>query len=455
MLSPTRGRLKVLSRQNVEPNKGAAEGSEPPKCWGSAEIRDGVRCFTLTHQVSRCPTELTSGTDSSRSPSPSHPLMSAIVLLPEGPSSSDERRCITALTMEDDHSNCVSPSWCRVPSTSKPAAAEEGAYDSTFKAALVDNAETDSETDGHTSPRSVSYVDLTAVDSTPPPPPSALEVTLRLLPSIVPAGWALLIAIWAGLAVAVRAEAFGAPTFLAVAFSGWTAVVATALGGLPLLLARPDRVPAKMVGVANAAAAGMMVGAGLGMFGGLVEELPVTGAMAPAAGIATGAVIVAAVGRLGATAGNSNRVAMVVVAFAADAFAEGLALAAASVAGSSVNLLVTAALIIHNLPEGLAVAAALALKPNSRISPGAACLLASLTSLPQPLVGLGCCWLLRAEMHPLVPCLLTAASVGAVLWVAMADLFVESAASLGGLSAMAIVAPTAALMLVHHALTED
>jgi len=266
----------------------------------------------------------------------------------------------------------------------------------------------------------------------------------------------LLIAIWAGLAVAVRAEAFGAPaSFLAVAFSGWTAVVATALGGLPLLLARPDRVPAKMVGVANAAAAGMMVGAGLGMFGGLVEELPVTGGLAPTAGIAAGAIIVAGVGRLGATAGNSNRVAMVVVAFAADAFAEGLALAAASVAGSSVNLLVTAALIIHNLPEGLAVAAALALKPNSRISPAAACLLASLTSLPQPLVGLGCCWLLQAEMHPLVPCLLTAASVGAILWVAMADLFVESAASLGSLGAMAVVAPTAALMLVHHALTED
>ncbi len=58
-------------------------------------------------------------------------------------------------------------------------------------------------------------------------------------------------------------------------------------------------------------------------------------------------------------------------------------------------------------------------------------------------------------MHPLVPCLLTAASVGAILWVAMADLFVESAASLGSLGAMAVVAPTAALMLVHHALTED
>ena len=207
--------------------------------------------------------------------------------------------------------------------------------------ALVDD---NAETDGHTSPRSVSYVDLTAVDAVSSgedvqlKPASALEVTLRLLPSIVPAGWALLIAIWAGLAVAVRAEAFGAPaSFLAVAFSGWTAVVATALGGLPLLLARPDRVPAKMVGVANAAAAGMMVGAGLGMFGGLVEELPVTGGLAPTAGIAAGAVIVVAVGRLGATAGNSNRVAMVVVAFAADAFAEGLALAAASVAGSSVR----------------------------------------------------------------------------------------------------------------------
>ena len=260
-------------------------------------------------------------------------------MLPEGPSSSDEWRCTTALLREDDSSNCVSPSWCRSVSTRKPPAAVAGIACGSNKVALVDDAETD----GHTSPRSVSYVDLTAVDAVSSgedvqlKPASALEVTLRLLPSIVPAGWALLIAIWAGLAVAVRAEAFGAPTFLAVAFSGWTAVVATALGGLPLLLARPDRVPAKMVGVANAAAAGMMVGAGLGMFGGLVEELPVTGGLAPTAGIAAGAVIVVAVGRLGATAGNSNRVAMVVVAFAADAFAEGLALAAASVAGSSVR----------------------------------------------------------------------------------------------------------------------
>jgi len=264
----------------------------------------------------------------------------------------------------------------------------------------------------------------------------------------------LLIAIWAGLAVAIRAEASDAPPFLAIAFSGWTAVVATALGGLPLLLTRPERVPTKMIGVANAAAAGMMVGAGLGMFGGLVEELPATGSLAPAAGIAAGAVIVATVGKLGATAGSSNRVAMVVVAFAADAFAEGLALAAASVGGPSVNLMVTAALIVHNLPEGLAVAAPLALRADSRITPAAACLLASLTSLPQPLVGLGCCWLLQAEMHPLVPCLLTATSVGAVLWVAIADLFVESAASLGSLGALAVVAPTTALMLVHHALTD-
>ena len=261
-------------------------------------------------------------------------------MLPEGPSSSDEWRCTTALLREDDSSICVSPSWCRGASTRKPPAAVTAIACSSTKVALVDD---NAETDGHTSPRSVSYVDLTAVDAVSSgedvqlKPASALEVTLRLLPSIVPAGWALLIAIWAGLAVAVRAEAFGAPTFLAVAFSGWTAVVATALGGLPLLLARPDRVPAKMVGVANAAAAGMMVGAGLGMFGGLVEELPVTGGLAPTAGIAAGAVIVVAVGRLGAPAGNSNRVAMVVVAFAADAFAEGLALAAASVAGSSVR----------------------------------------------------------------------------------------------------------------------
>jgi len=373
---------------------------------------------------------------------------------------SDETRSRSTTHAMEDGSNYLTPPWFRVTAQSSTA----------FKVALADNdVVADTETAG-TSPRSVSYKDLSAADSAvscapplPPPPAGAIDAalfsslsppTLRLLPSLVPAGWALLIAIWAGLAVAIRAEASDAPPFLAIAFSGWTAVVATALGGLPLLLTRPERVPTKMIGVANAAAAGMMVGAGLGMFGGLVEELPATGSLAPAAGIAAGAVIVATVGKLGATAGSSNRVAMVVVAFAADAFAEGLALAAASVGGPSVNLMVTAALIVHNLPEGLAVAAPLALRADSRITPAAACLLASLTSLPQPLVGLGCCWLLQAEMHPLVPCLLTATSVGAVLWVAIADLFVESAASLGSLGALAVVAPTTALMLVHHALTD-
>merc|ERR1740136_452057 len=243
---------------------------------------------------------------------------------------SDETRSISTTHAMEAGSNYLTPPWFRVTAQSSTA----------FKVALADNdVVADTETAG-TSPRSVSYKDLSAADSAvswapplPPPPAGAIDAasfsslsppTLRLLPSLVPAGWALLIAIWAGLAVAIRAEASDAPPFLAIAFSGWTAVVATALGGLPLLLTRPERVPTKMIVVANAAAAGMMVGAGLGMFGGLVEELPATGSLAPAAGIAAGAVIVATVGKLGATAGSSNRVAMVVVAFAADAFADGL-----------------------------------------------------------------------------------------------------------------------------------
>ena len=51
-----------------------------------------------------------------------------------------------------------------------------------------------------------------------------------------------------------------------VAFSGWTAVVATAMGGLPLLLVKsPDAIPESVLGYANALAAGMMLGAGIGM----------------------------------------------------------------------------------------------------------------------------------------------------------------------------------------------
>lgn len=252
----------------------------------------------------------------------------------------------------------------------------------------------------------------------------------------------------------MRAEQGADSPSLEVAFSGWTAVLATAVGGLPLFLVQPEKIPKTMVGMANAAAAGMMLGAGIGMFGSLIEELPATGSLAPAGGIAAGASIIAAVGRLGATAGSSNRVAMVVIAFSADAFAEGLALAAGSVGSSSVNLLVTAALIVHNLPEGLAVAAPLTLREGCPMAPSAACLLAGLTSLPQPIVGLAAQQLLHAQIHPLIPCVLTATSVGAVVWVAVADLLVEAAASLGRPVAAAIVVPTTTLMLLYHALTE-
>ena len=230
-------------------------------------------------------------------------------------------------------------------------------------------------------------------------------------------------------------------------------MLATAIGGLPLFLVQPENIPKKMVGMANAAAAGIMLGAGFGMLHSLFEELPVTGSLAPAAGIAAGASIIAAVGRLGATAGSSNRVAMVLVAFSADAFAEGLALAAGSAGRGSVNVLVTAALVVHNVPEGLAVAAPLTLKEGCPMAPSAACLLAGLTSLPQPLVGLAAQQLLQAQIHPLIPCVLTATSVGAVVWVAVADLVVEAVASLGRPLAAAIVAPTTTLMLLYHALT--
>ena len=272
---------------------------------------------------------------------------------------------------------------------------------------------------------------------------------------LVPAGWALLLAIWVGLAAALRNSEEASPS-LEVAFSGWTAVVATAIGGLPLLLARPERIPGRLIGAANAVAAGMMVGAGAGMLLGLWEERQSTGSLTPLAGIAAGALSVSMVGSMAATpaGGAPNRVAMVVLAFAADAFAEGLALASAHGGGRTVNLLVTAALIVHNLPEGLAVAAPLTLKHDGRLSPAAACLLAGCTSLPQPLVGLAAHHLLQAGIHPLVPCALTAASVGAVVWVGVADLFVEAAESLGRIGALAVVVPTTGLMLVYHALTE-
>ena len=66
-------------------------------------------------------------------------------------------------------------------------------------------------------------------------------VSSRKLPAVAVAGWGVLVVCWGALAYRV-AYCTNTPA-LAVVFSGWTAVVATAVGGLPLLLLENREVP--------------------------------------------------------------------------------------------------------------------------------------------------------------------------------------------------------------------
>ena len=78
-----------------------------------------------------------------------------------------------------------------------------------------------------------------------------------------------------------------------------------------------------------------------------------------------------------------------------------------------------------------------------------------LTSLPQPVVGLAAVWMLRADIHPLIPCALQASSVGVITYVAIFDLLADAARGLGSwTTATSLVLVTASVMAVYHEVTD-
>jgi len=167
---------------------------------------------------------------------------------------------------------------------------------------------------------------------------------------------------------------------------GLLTAIATGLGALPFLFVR--NVAPRMVAIAEAIAAGLMLGASVG----LLLEGAHYGMVQTLTGAALGLVFIvfgrrALQGRevsLGDIRGaGARQVLLLVGVMTLHSFAEGVAVGVSFGGGQAIATLITVAIAVHNVPEGLAISAVM--RPK-----GASILVCAgwsiFSSLPQPLM---------------------------------------------------------------------
>ncbi len=177
------------------------------------------------------------------------------------------------------------------------------------------------------------------------------------------------------------------PTAYVFFFALLTAL-ATSLGVLPFAFIRT--VSARGMAIANAIAAGLMLGASFGL---LVEGTHHSG-WATFIGTNLGILFIVVTQRLlghgdgeetaflGARGAGARRMLFVIAIMTVHSFAEGAAVGVSFGGGTALALAITLAVAVHNIPEGLAITAVMRPQGESLLS----CAWWSLfSSLPQPL----------------------------------------------------------------------
>jgi ZIP family zinc transporter len=211
------------------------------------------------------------------------------------------------------------------------------------------------------------------------------------------------------------------PTVWTVALAALVTALATGLGALPFLFVR--RPLRSWVGISSAAAAGFMVAAAAL----LVKEGADVSAERTVAGAVVGALGLAIIQRLlrdrrdlhvGAMRGADALQAVTIVAvMTAHSAAEGIGVGVAFGGGEALGILITIAIAVHNIPEGLAIS--LVLVPRGASVPAAAGW-SVFSSLPQPLLAVPA-FLFVEAFAPFLPVGLGFAA-GAMLWMVATQL---------------------------------
>ena len=174
--------------------------------------------------------------------------------------------------------------------------------------------------------------------------------------------------------------------WLLVALCGLVTALATGLGAIPFAFVR--NVSPKAEAVSHTLAAGLMLGASFG----LVAEGTAHGSWQTLVGAVVGVAFILAVQRGlegrdlqigGATGRSARQMALMVIVMTMHSFSEGVAVGVSFGGGTTLATVITVAIAVHNIPEGLAISAVL----HSRGVPVWKCAWWSIfSSLPQPLM---------------------------------------------------------------------
>ena len=227
--------------------------------------------------------------------------------------------------------------------------------------------------------------------------------------------------------------------------------LATGLGALPFFLVR--EFPRRWLGIFNAIAGGLMLGASHG----LINEGATLDLGRMLAGLLSGAVLIAFLNtRLEAGEGahfhafqeaGGLKSLMIVGIMTLHSFAEGIGVGVAYGGGELLGGFITTAIAIHNIPEGLAISLVLVPRGVSALRAG---LWSIFSSLPQPLMAVPA-FLFVTLFRPFLPFGLGLAA-GAMLWMVFAELLPDAMEDISRPAAGAVTVLALAAMMAFQAL---
>lgn len=232
----------------------------------------------------------------------------------------------------------------------------------------------------------------------------------------------------------------------AVLLAALLTALATGLGAIPLLFGR--QIHGRGLGLATAVAAGFMLGASAGLF----WQGTIEGPVRMVAGALVGAAFMLFTRRVlghrrevefGVLRGADAVGALMIVGImTVHSLTEGVGVGVAFGDGDGLGVLITTAIAVHNIPEGLAIS--LVLVPRG-ISVTRAAGWSVFSSLPQPLMALPA-FLLVEWFRPVLPVGLGFAG-GAMVWMVVSQLLPDALLTAGSRGVAAATAASACAMV--------